>query len=110
MGPNNPNRLLEETNDIIHYNALGEGVTSGSLTYQAAEAGQQSFGITVKAYTGWEVAEEFVLMIYDIQGFPASEGSGEPSPTAGELILTVSESNLCFNFKISYLKCVGVKI
>ena len=91
MGPNNPNRVLEETNDIIHYNMEGEGMTSGSLTWPDGEGGEQSFTITVKPYTGWEVAKTFAVMIYDIQGFPASEGSGEPSPAGLELLLTVSQ-------------------
>ena len=90
MGPNNPNRIVQETNDLIHYNGEGEGVTSGSMTWDDGELGAKSFALVVQPYTNWEVAKQFVVMIYDIQGFPADIGSGELSPTAGQLLLTVS--------------------
>ena len=91
MGPNNPNVVLQETNDLSYFTSDGRETTGGSLSWAAGEAGPLSFTLNVKPRTVWEVAETFEVMIYDIQGFPATEGRGEASPTAGNVSLTVRD-------------------
>ena len=90
MGPNNPNTILEATNDLTYFSPeLGREVTSGSLTWGDGESGPLSFTLNVKARNGWEVAKTFVVTIYTIEGFPATSGNGEAPPTAANVSLTV---------------------
>ena len=92
MGPNDANRVLEETNDISSPASSGRQVTSGILLWEANEDGQKSFVINVKPHAGWEIGKAFSVVIYDIQGFPADSGSGEASLTANNFTLIVSNS------------------
>ena len=56
MGPNNPNRVLEDTNDISYYTAEGREVTGGILIWEETTAGQQTLALTIKPHTVWEVS------------------------------------------------------
>ena len=90
MGPNTPNVILQETNDVSHVAPDGTQTTSGILQWDANEAGDKTFALTVKPRTGWEIQKIFNVTIYDIQGFPADVGNGEISSTAGVYQLIVS--------------------
>ena len=90
MGPNNPNHILEETNDVSVYTLEGREVTQGSLTWPANEAGEKNFVLNIKPYTEWEIQKTFVIMIYDIEGFPASSGSGEIGLQGSNFTVVVS--------------------
>ena len=90
MGPNTPNVILQETNDISSIAPDGTQTTSGILHWNDNEAGDKTFALTVKPRTGWEIQKLFNVTIYDIQGFPADLGNGEVSSTAGVYTLIVS--------------------
>ena len=90
MGPNDENRILVETNDVSFITSEGRETTTGALVWQNSEAGERAFTVRIKPHAGWEVAKRFIIELYDIRGFPASGGIGEPSPTAGQVTLTVS--------------------
>ena len=89
LGPNSVTDILEATNDVYYHSTGGQETTSGTLSWDASEGGGKVFNLYVRAHTGWEVAKTFIVVISDIQGFPASVGSGESSPTTGNLNLTV---------------------
>lgn len=89
MGPNNPNHILEETNDVSAYSNEGREVTSGSLVWADGESGEKNFVLNVKPYTEWEIQKTFVIMIYSIEGFPASLGNGEVGIQGGNFTLIV---------------------
>ena len=89
MGPNDPVRPLQETNDIS-YTWNSREWTSGTLTWSADQAGEQEIVLNVKPYQGVEIEKVFVVMLYGIQGRPSSVGNGEVSPTAGNVTLKVS--------------------
>lgn len=89
MGVNNVNQVLEETNDISFLTLDGREVTQGTLVWEANQDGDKSFNLNVKPHSGWEIQKTFHITIFDIQGYPASSGSGEPSPTSGTVALTV---------------------
>ena len=90
MGPNTPNVILQETNDIGFIAPDGTETTSGILQWDDNEAGDKTFALTVKPRTRWEIQKLFNVTIYDIQGFPADLGNGEVRPSAGVFTLIVS--------------------
>ena len=95
MGPNNPSVKLADTSDVSYVSA-GQELTYGSLTWADDEAGEKMFVLNVKPHGDqWEVQKEFVLMIEDIEGFPASSGNGEVSTTHKLYKLTVSMPVYC---------------
>ena len=61
------------------------------MVWSDDEDGQQTIALVFKPHTGWEVAETFIIAIYDIQGFPASDGSGQADPLANSVAITVSK-------------------
>ena len=89
FGPNSPNMVLENTNDISQITPSGTESVSGSLVWETQAAGEQSISLYVKPYKDWEIQKTYVIVIYDIQGFPASSGNGEPDPKARNFTLTV---------------------
>ena len=90
MGPNSANRILEETNDIATEGTAGREMTNGVLQWDPNQDGPQSFVLRIKPHAGWEIEKTFIVVIYDIQGFPADTGNGETSPTASNFTLKVS--------------------
>ena len=91
IGPNDPNRLLEETTDISYYdNGVAKETTSGSFMWEDGEEGPRTFRLQVKPHTGWEIAKIYIIIIYDIRGTPAKSGDGDVSDYHGNLTLTVS--------------------
>jgi len=91
LGPNSVTSVLQATNDIYYRTTDGREMTRGTLSWDAAEGGEKSFNLHIRGHTGWEIEKTFVIMISDIQGFPASLGSGESSPVAGNFTLMVSD-------------------
>ena len=91
LGPNSVTSVLEATNDVYYRTTDGRETTRGTLSWDAAEGGEKSFNLHIRGHTGWEVEKTFVIKISDIQGFPASLGSGESSPAAGNFTLTVGD-------------------
>ncbi len=90
MGPNNPNRLLQETNDLSYRDDQGREVTTGQLNWSDDEAGAKAFNLRIKPYSGWEIEKRFLVVIYDIQGFPAGVGNGQPGSPGGNITVVVS--------------------
>ncbi|XP_048257204.1 adhesion G-protein coupled receptor V1-like isoform X2 [Haliotis rufescens] len=89
MGPNNPDTVLDDTSDISYTNN-GQEVTSGTLVWADAEVGPKGFTLKVKPYSSWEVEEVFIVKIFSIVG-SSGNGNGEPSPTAGQIKITVQK-------------------
>ncbi len=95
MGPNDVNAELQATNDVSHVTSDGREVTRGTLTWEANEAGDKTFSLVIKPRSGWEIQKTFHVSLHDIRGFPADQGHGEVSPTAGTYTLTVSAVCCC---------------
>lgn len=89
MGPNNPDLILEGTNDIASISG-GRETTSGSLYWNEGEAGQKTFTLNIKPYIRWEIQMLFKVIIYQINGYPKDVGDGEISRTHGSVSLIVS--------------------
>lgn len=94
MGPSNPNRVLEEINDISSPGPTGGQVTTGILQWEANEDGAKSFVISIKPHSGWEIEKIFNIILYDIQGFPANSGSGEASVTGKNFTVIVRSNEM----------------
>ncbi len=94
MGPNNANQMLQEIGDVSYITSEGREITSGILEWGNDQAGSRLFKVVVKPHAGWEIQKKFVIVIYDIQGFPATDGKGEASPTHGSITLIVSNYRL----------------
>ena len=90
MGPNNENRVMSETNDVSYISVEGRETTEGVLVWGNSEAGEKRFTLQIKPHSGWESAKRFIIQLYDIRGFPASEGNGETSPSSAQVVLVVS--------------------
>ena len=91
MGPNNTSRVLTETSDVAFVSNTNEETTSGSLVWKDNEGGLKALSLTVKSHTAWELQKEFVISIFNIVSSPSSVGSGDISPSTGNLTL-----NVCF--------------
>ena len=89
MGPNNPQRVLLETNDIF-YIANNKETTSGALVWSDGESGVKTITLYIKPYSSWEIQKTFIIEIVTISGFPANVGDGEIGPTTGKASVTVS--------------------
>ena len=107
LGPNTA-QPLEETNDVSYFTPEGLETTTGFLEWENGQGGEKTFTLIVKPHNGWEIQKEFLISIYDITGFPISDGNGQVHPETGEMTLTVSFGLLivdCFLPKLSYHYC-----
>lgn len=89
LGPNNPQRVLLETNDIF-YISNNQETTSGHLVWENGESGAKTITLYIKPYSSWEVQKIFVVEIVTVSGFPNSVGDGEIGPNTGKTTVTVS--------------------
>lgn len=91
MGPNNPQRVLLETNDIFYISNNQES-TSGNLVWSDGESGAKTITLNIKPYSSWEIQEIFIVEIVTITGYPKSSGDGEIGPNTGKASVTVSST------------------
>ena len=89
MGPNNADRIMSETNDLSFLTPESRELTSGALVWQNSEAGSRTFTLQIKPHSGWEIGKTFIVILYDIRGFPASSGNGETTENLSQFYLTV---------------------
>ena len=105
MGPNNPQRVLLETNDIFYIENNKE-TTSGSLVWMNGESGAKTVTLNIKPYSSWEIQKTFIVEIVTVTGYPASVGDGEIGPNTGKASITVSTeiSIVCSKLGLSIRK------
>ncbi|XP_055956200.1 adhesion G-protein coupled receptor V1 [Patella vulgata] len=84
LGPNNPNMVLQDTNDIS-FDINSVESTQGQLIWKDGESGEKEFKLNIKAYSTWEIEKRFIIQIYRIVG------SGEISPDTGNVTLTIEK-------------------
>ncbi|CAH1797156.1 unnamed protein product [Owenia fusiformis] len=88
MGPNNPELILDETNDIGVTTGVRETV-EGVLTWDDSEGGVKMLTLNIKPYTDWEIEKTYVIEIARIEGSTPTTGNGELSPLAGNVTLKI---------------------
>ncbi|VDI35962.1 G-protein coupled receptor 98 [Mytilus galloprovincialis] len=91
MGPNNPQRVLLETNDIFYISNNQES-TSGNLVWSDGESGAKTITLNIKPYSSWEIQEIFIVEIVTITGYPKSSGDGEIGPNTGKASVTIEKN------------------
>jgi hypothetical protein len=89
MGPNNPQRVLLETNDIF-YISNNQEKTIGSLVWSDGESGAKTVTFNIKPYSSWEIQKTFIVEIVTITGYPSTVGNGQIGPSTGKATIIVS--------------------